>query len=48
MNLRELYKRIGGWALLAGGITTFLAYQYLNSATGIFLFSFGILLPYFY
>ena len=44
MNLREIYKRIGGWALLAGGITTFLAYHYLNSATGIFLFSIGILL----
>ena len=42
--MRETTKRIGGWTLLAGGLTTFLASQYLNSTTGIFLFAIGVLL----
>ncbi|MCB1137643.1 MAG: Gldg family protein [Leptospiraceae bacterium] len=44
MQMRETIKRVGGWTLLAGGITTFLAYNYLDSGTGIFLFSVGLLL----
>ncbi len=43
-TMREVIKRIGGWTLLAGGITALLAFQYLNSATGIFLFALGLLL----
>ena len=43
-TMREVIKRIGGWTLLAGGITALLAFQYLNSATGIFLFAVGLLL----
>ncbi|MCB1168733.1 MAG: Gldg family protein [Leptospiraceae bacterium] len=44
MQMRETIKRVGGWALLAGGITTFLAFNYLDSGTGIFLFCLGLLL----
>ncbi|MEQ8353030.1 MAG: Gldg family protein [Leptospiraceae bacterium] len=43
-TMRETIKRIGGWTLLSGGITALMAFQYLNSATGIFLFVLGLLL----
>jgi hypothetical protein len=43
-TLRELAKKIGGWTQLTGAVLTFLAFGYLDSATGVFLFALGILL----